>query len=473
MRIVAILGVLILLVGGGLAVRFFLMDGSGMPGGSEVMTQIGNLGSNTTTDAQDGSGGDSMSGASSDTGSTGSMGNMANQAVDQMQDAASDAMSNAQSAMDQVADTADQMADNAVDAMNQMAESATGRQDPLAQQDLRQTLDPGAQQAGRTADTMAPEPEGGPTRLTLPLDCEIGADCYIQSYVNVGTPEEPRDYACGSLSYGEHRGTDFRAFDYTLMESGIDVIAAAPGVVANVRDGMPDANFRLFGTSAVFDRGRGNVVVLEHDDGTQTAYSHLRRGSIVVQPGDRVSRGQTLAQMGMSGLTEFPHLHFEVRRDGRFIDPFSGAARHSSCGQDGETLWRDSTADMLVYPRTLIMHTGFADEILNRAAVEYGLFNTDGIGTDSDALVLHVYLAGIQPGDGFVAEITAPDGSRFVKSGRRFDDFQMAELLAIGRNDLIEPLQTGTYIATFSYFRQDDTGQDTEILNFTDRVTIR
>jgi len=82
-------------------------------------------------------------------------------------------------------------------------------------------------------------------------------------------------------------------------------------------------------------------------------------------------------------------------------------------------------------------------------------------------------MAGIQPGDGFVAEITAPDGSRFVKSGREFDDFQMAELLAIGRADLVEPLQPGVYVATFSYFRQDETGQDVEVLNFEDSIRVR
>jgi|GEM_PF-128349 len=471
MRIVAILGVLILLVGGGLAVRFFMADGQDPMIASDIIPQLSDSGSDSTVDGAGDAASDAMTTPSGDQSQDDTMA----QVVDNLQNAAQDTTTDVQNAASDLAQSAQNqaqgLADTANNALNQLSD---GADDPLAQSidDLRQTLDPGAVQQSQAG--TADEPEDGPLRLSLPLDCAMGVDCYIQSFVNVGAPDDPRDYACGSLTYGEHRGTDFRSFDYTLMEDGIDVIAAAPGTVSIVRDGMPDANFRLFGRSAVTDRGRGNVVILDHDDGTQTAYSHLRRGSIQVSVGDRVARGQALAQMGMSGLTEFPHLHFEVVQNGQdFIDPFTGAVRHSGCGQEGEALWRAETLEQLTYPRTLIMHTGFADEILNRAAVEYGLFNLDGISVDASALVFHVYMAGIQPGDGFVAEITAPDGSRFVKSGREFDDFQMAELLAIGRADLVEPLQPGVYVATFSYFRQDETGQDVEVLNFEDSIRVR
>lgn len=326
-----------------------------------------------------------------------------------------------------------------------------------------------------TPAQTAEEPDG-PLKLTLPLDCTISGpeqDCYILSFVNANPFTEPRDFTCGALTYDEHRGTDFRLIDYVQMEQGVDVIAAAPGVVEVIRDGMPDANFRLFGRSAVTDRGRGNVVVLNHGNGLQTAYSHLRRESVTVRPGDTVARGQVLGQVGLSGLTEFPHVHFEVRENGIFIDPFTGGARHEGCGLQGESMWRDDIAAQLTYPRTLIMRTGFADEVLNRASVEYALFNDGPISVTATALVMHVYLAGIQPGDIFVAEIIDPDGQRFVKSGSQFDRYIMSRLFAIGRDQLTTPLKAGTYVGTFRYYRTTETGEEIEILSVEDTVEVQ
>jgi murein DD-endopeptidase MepM/ murein hydrolase activator NlpD len=313
----------------------------------------------------------------------------------------------------------------------------------------------------------------GPFKLSLPIDCEIGQDCYILSFVNAGTETEPRDYTCGSMTYDQHRGTDFRLIDYVQMEEGVQVLAAAAGTVTRIRDGMPDANFKLFGRAAVTKRGRGNFVAIDHGNGYVTSYAHMRRGSITVKPGDEVIRGQVLGTVGMSGLTEFPHVHFEVMQDALFIDPFTSAARNEGCGIEGTPLWREDVASLLTYPRTLVMRTGFADQILNRAAVEYALFNTNPIPATSSALVFHVYIAGIQSGDGFIAEITDPAGNRFVRSGRRFEDFSMSKLLAIGKQDMTEPLMPGTYSGTFQYFRKDENDQDIQIITVTDTVDVQ
>ncbi len=312
-----------------------------------------------------------------------------------------------------------------------------------------------------------------PFALGLPLDCSFGDDCYIVSYVNAGTEQEPRDYSCGSLSYDEHRGTDFRIIDTEQMEAGVNVIAAAPGTVLQTREGMPDANFKLFGRAAVQSRGRGNFVAIDHGNGYITTYAHLKRGSVTVRPGDQVVQGQILGTVGMSGLTEFPHVHFEVSRDGTFIDPFTGRGRHEGCGLDGTPLWQIDVEAQLRYPRTLVIHSGFANQVLNRAAVEYSLFTPSPISTDASALVMHVYLAGIQPGDGFVAEITDPNGQRFVRSGRHFDQFSMVRLLAIGKQDLTEPLVPGLYTGIFQYFRKDANNDDLEIFSLTETVTVR
>lgn len=67
--------------------------------------------------------------------------------------------------------------------------------------------------------------------------------------------------------------------------------------------------------------GYGYAVVIDHGGGVWTLYGHIREGGIRVQVGDRVSRGQTIAESGATGRVTGPHLHFEVRIDGKTVDP--------------------------------------------------------------------------------------------------------------------------------------------------------
>jgi murein DD-endopeptidase MepM/ murein hydrolase activator NlpD len=66
-------------------------------------------------------------------------------------------------------------------------------------------------------------------------------------------------------------------------------------------------------------RGYGNIVIVEHSNSLITLYAHNR--DLRVRTGQRVLRGQVIATVGESGKTSGPHLHFEVRLDGRPVDP--------------------------------------------------------------------------------------------------------------------------------------------------------
>lgn len=94
-----------------------------------------------------------------------------------------------------------------------------------------------------------------------------------------------------------HAGTDFRG------KHGTPVLAAGDGVVSRAR---------WYG-------GYGNFIQVDHGGGVVTAYAHLRR--FLVKPGDVVVAGQAIGHMGATGHTTGPHLHFEVRLDGRPVDP--------------------------------------------------------------------------------------------------------------------------------------------------------
>ncbi|MEZ5811309.1 MAG: peptidoglycan DD-metalloendopeptidase family protein [Rhizobiaceae bacterium] len=88
------------------------------------------------------------------------------------------------------------------------------------------------------------------------------------------------------------------------VPSGTPVKAAENGVVIYAGDGLKEF---------------GNTVLVRHDDGLVTVYGHA--SSLLVSRGDKVRRGQDIARSGMSGSTDVPKLHFEVREKSVPVDP--------------------------------------------------------------------------------------------------------------------------------------------------------
>ena len=93
---------------------------------------------------------------------------------------------------------------------------------------------------------------------------------------------------------------------------GQPVRTPAAGMVVQVRDDRPD--------DRRFDPGElandinlvfGNVVVIDHQDGSFSMLGHVRQGSALVRVGDRVEAGQQVAAIGASGSSLFPHLHYQ------------------------------------------------------------------------------------------------------------------------------------------------------------------
>ncbi len=72
-------------------------------------------------------------------------------------------------------------------------------------------------------------------------------------------------------------------------------------------------------TYAGWMSGYGNYVVINHENGYQTAYGHC--ASLCVKVGDRVAKGDLIAKMGNTGRSTGTHLHFEVRKNGEYVDP--------------------------------------------------------------------------------------------------------------------------------------------------------
>lgn len=72
-------------------------------------------------------------------------------------------------------------------------------------------------------------------------------------------------------------------------------------------------------TYAGWVSGYGNTVMLEHRQGYTTLYGHMKE--VLVESGEVVNRGQTIGEMGSTGNSTGPHVHFEVRRDGELLNP--------------------------------------------------------------------------------------------------------------------------------------------------------
>jgi murein DD-endopeptidase MepM/ murein hydrolase activator NlpD len=100
-----------------------------------------------------------------------------------------------------------------------------------------------------------------------------------------------------------HRGLDFAG------PAGAEVVAVASGVVTYSKERF----------------GYGKCVEINHGNGYVTRYAHNQR--VLVQAGDTVQKGQPIALIGSTGRSTGPHLHFEVLKQGRAVDPMSFVKR--------------------------------------------------------------------------------------------------------------------------------------------------
>ena len=103
--------------------------------------------------------------------------------------------------------------------------------------------------------------------------------------------------------------------------TGIDVNINVVGKsVVTVKSGTVAISTALINSNGLY-RSYGEYVVINHHDGTMTLYGHMLAGSRRVSEGQEVSQGQVLGIVGSTGNSTGPHLHFEVRINGRAVNP--------------------------------------------------------------------------------------------------------------------------------------------------------
>ncbi len=290
--------------------------------------------------------------------------------------------------------------------------------------------------------------------LRLPLACEVGKTCFVQNYVDNDPSPAARDYTCGTQTYDAHNGIDFRLPTMERMKEGVAVLAAADGRVLRVRDGVADVSVRDIGLKALRGQECGNGVVVAHAGGFETQYCHMRQGSIAVKPGDSIKAGDQVGRVGLSGNTEYAHLHFTLRHAGKVADPFAYGAPDGTCG-GGAPLWEEPLRTALAYrPGGAILNQGFAGKPVTMEEIDSGDAARALASTDAPALVAYVRAIGLRQGDVLRLAVRGPDGEPFADSTAAPLDHDKAQyFLMTGRKRPPQGWKAGSYRATFSVQR--------------------
>lgn len=254
----------------------------------------------------------------------------------------------------------------------------------------------------------APAMAEPPPKLRLPLDCKIGESCWMMNYADHDSGPNAVDFRCATRTYQAHDGSDFAVRD---RRAEVAVVAPAMGLVAGTRDTEPDGIY-LTDKAAVATKECGNGLVLRHHDGWESQLCHMRAGSLTVKPGELVKPGQKLGLVGMSGQTEFPHVHLSLRHWGESIDPFTGSPVAEACGTTAAPLW----AEPVAYQTGAVYAAGFRDHMPTKEALKADAGSPATLPESSPALVLWGTMLGIEAGDVVRLVIKAPGGKVAVNS---------------------------------------------------------
>ncbi len=260
--------------------------------------------------------------------------------------------------------------------------------------------------------------------LGMPLDCVLGETCVIEDYPDVDPTEAATDYRCGLKTRDGHSGTDFALLSFEQMETGVRVIAAADGRVEAIRNTRPDQPY-VPGTDLNGEEC-GNAVRINHGNGYQSVYCHMKLGSVRVTPGQRVVQGQLLGEVGLSGLTNYPHLHLTITQGSEIVDPFA-PSQANACSEPFETLWLDTPP----YADAGLFTLGISDSVPDLDAVQTGIARRTVL-SPTDTMVLYAHIFQGNTHDRIEVTMTGPEGDVFDHTAI-LDQDQAQSMRAYGR----------------------------------------
>jgi murein DD-endopeptidase MepM/ murein hydrolase activator NlpD len=152
-------------------------------------------------------------------------------------------------------------------------------------------------------DSLASQSDSGMQNLAITVESEstMTPEQLLHSHIPHGRPLygwiTKSFSAVDSAGGGKHSGIDF------AVKDGTAVSATASGTVS----------------FAGWDESLGNLIIIDHGNGYLTSYGHNRE--LLVEKGEKVTRGEVIALSGNTGRSTAPHLHYEIVKDGIAIDP--------------------------------------------------------------------------------------------------------------------------------------------------------
>ncbi len=183
---------------------------------------------------------------------------------------------------------------------------------------------PVAQIHGQGA-TFAPPP-GVKKYAFYPQGGNYFVDLFPNNFVDLDPTPGILAYNGSDYTYDGHLGCDTDILGFPAQAVGVPIFAALDGTVADAHDGEPDMN-TSFNASA-----QANYVILDHGNGQQTVYFHMKKSSVAVAIGQQVKAGQQIGLTGSSGYSTAPHLHFQSQVNSQVYEPFAGTARPGDSG---------------------------------------------------------------------------------------------------------------------------------------------
>lgn len=296
--------------------------------------------------------------------------------------------------------------------------------------------------------------------LKFPVDCIEGKDCWVVNYFDIDpAPDSAKDFNCGPRSYDNHKGTDIAIRDWQAMEKGVDVLAAVDGYVLRLRDGVEDKVLTRDQLNTIRNENEscGNGVFIDHGDGWQTIYCHLKKNSIIVKQHQSVKAGQKLGQIGHSGYVEFPHLHIGVTFNDTFIDPYIGLSNQDGCGKTDQSLWADDTLSN--YRDVSIYAAGFSDAVPEFDQIKHNAASPESYPIDILVLTFWVSIFGIEKDDQIHMEIRNPEGRIFSERDIIQEKTRARQFLYIGKKNKNSALIKGNYTGVITFSRELPSGQ--------------
>ena len=261
-------------------------------------------------------------------------------------------------------------------------------------------------------------------QMAWPLERQLYEEVFLMNYFDESMPgaidNQFVDYQCGNdLGYDGHTGTDITLFNFRMMDQGIGVKAAAPGTVTNVIYNEFDRHY-----APPYSSNTPNLVRIQHDDGSQAVYVHLRKNSVAVNIGQQVETGQFLGYIASSGSSPVPHLHIEFWDPGssfatgiQYRDPWEG-----NCSSL-PSLWQEQE-DYVPDNKIWIMDAGISTQAaaggnlnnLNIQSFKDHMPQPRVFGMNEPGMLAWVQLQA-PVGDSYRIDIEHPSGVIFVSSG--------------------------------------------------------